>query len=58
MTYNEASDTTVYKAEDFVQNGGSHAFFLEDVLSTTAPNAPKFSISNYQMLRGHLVLDI
>ena len=28
MTYNEASDTTVYKAEDFVQNGGSHAFFL------------------------------
>ena len=38
MTYNEASDTnaTVYKAEDFVQNGGSHAFFLgEDVLSTT-----------------------
>ena len=59
MTYNEANDTTVYKAEDFVQNGGSHAFFLgEDVLSTTAPNAPKFSISNYQMLRGHLVLDI
>jgi|TARA_B100000214_G_scaffold153973_2_gene110328 hypothetical protein len=59
MTYNEASDTTVYKAEDFVQNGGSHAYFLgEDVLSTTAPNAPKFSISNYQMLRGHLVLDI
>ena len=59
MTYNEASDTTVYKAEDFVQNGGSLAFFLgEDVLSTTAPNAPKFSISNYQMLRGHLVLDI
>ena len=59
MTYNEASDTTVYKAEDFVQNGASHAFFLgEDVLSTTAPNAPKFSISNYQMLRGHLVLDI
>ena len=59
MTYNEANDTTVYKAEDFVQNGGSHAFFLgEDVLSTTAPNAPKFSISNNQMLRGHLVLDI
>ena len=59
MTYNEASDSTVYKAEDFVQIGGSHAFFLgEDVLSTTAPNAPKFSISNYQMLRGHLVLDI
>ena len=59
MTYNEASDTTVYKAEDFVQNGASHAYFLgEDVLSTTAPNAPKFSISNYQMLRGHLVLDI
>ena len=59
MTYNEASDTTVYKAEDFVQNGASHAYFLgEDVLSLTAPNAPKFSISNYQMLRGHLVLDI
>ena len=35
MTYNEANDTTVYKAEDFVQNGGSHAFFLGCLLYTS-----------------------
>ena len=54
MVYNTANDNTVYKAEDFVQNGASHAYFLgEDVLATAAPNAPKFSLSN-----GHLILDI
>ena len=54
MIYNTANDSTVYKAEDFIQNGASHAYFLgEDVLATSAPNAPKFSLSN-----GHLILDI
>ena len=54
MIYNTANDTTVYKAEDFIQNGASHAYFLgEDVLATASPNAPKFSLSN-----GHLILDI
>ncbi len=54
MVYNTANDNTVYKAEDFVQNGASHAYFLgEDVLATATPNAPKFSLSN-----GHLILDI
>ena len=54
MIYNTANDSTVYKAEDFIQNGASHAYFLgEDVLAASAPNAPKFSLSN-----GHLILDI
>ncbi len=54
MVYNEANDSTVYKAEDFVQNGASHAYFLgEDVLATASPNAPDFSLSN-----GHLILNI
>ena len=54
MIYNTANDSTVYKAEDFIQNGASHAYFLgEDVLATASPNAPKFSLSN-----GHLILDI
>ena len=47
MIYNLASDpqSTVYKADDFIQNGASHAYFLgEDVLSSVAPNAPKFSL--------------
>lgn len=55
MVYNLANETAIYKAEDFVQNGGSHAYFLgEDVLSTTAPNAPKFSINS----NGHLILEL
>ena len=59
MTYNTANDTTVYKAEDFVQNGASHAYFLgEDVLSQTFPNAPDFIISSTGDLKGHLVLNI
>ena len=67
MVYNLASDnnTVVYKAQDFIQNGASHAYFLgEDVLSTTAPNAPKFTLApntaaNFSAsLQGHLVLDI
>ena len=54
MVYNEANDSTVYKAEDFVQNGASHAYFLgEDVLATASPNAPEFSLSN-----GRLILNI
>ena len=54
MVYNEANDNTVYKAEDFVQNGASHAYFLgEDVLATASPNAPEFSLSN-----GRLILNI
>lgn len=54
MVYNEANDSTVYKAEDFVQNGASHAYFLgEDVLATASPNAPDFSLSN-----GRLILNI
>ena len=54
MVYNEANDSTVYKAEDFVQNGASHAYFLgEDVLATASPNAPDFSLSD-----GHLILNI
>lgn len=59
MTYNTANETTVYKAEDFVQNGASHAYFLgEDVLSQTFPNAPDFIIANTGDLKGHLVLNI
>ena len=67
MVYNNANDpnTTIYKAEDFIQNGVSHAYFLgEDVLSSTAPNAPKFTLANNSGanlaygLGGHLVLDI
>ena len=67
MVYNLANDpnTTVYKANDFVQNGASHAYFLgEDVLSSVAPNAPKFTLglntpANIAVgLQGHLVLDI
>ena len=67
MVYNLASDnnTVVYKAQDFIQNGASHAYFLgEDVLSTTAPNAPKFTLAPNTAanlsasLQGHLVLDI
>ena len=54
MVYNEANDSTVYKAEDFVQNGARHAYFLgEDVLATASPNAPEFSLSN-----GRLILNI
>ena len=71
MIYNLASDpqSTVYKANDFIQNGASHAYFLgEDVLSSVAPNAPKFTLvtqaaaNNPSLsqagLGGHLVLDI
>ena len=67
MIYNLASDanTVVYKANDFIQNGVSHAYFLgEDVLSSTAPNAPKFTLAPNTAanlaagLGGHLVLDI
>ncbi|OUW21672.1 MAG: hypothetical protein CBD21_00330 [bacterium TMED161] len=67
MVYNLANDanTVVYKAGDFVQNGASHAYFLgEDVLSSVAPNAPKFSLAANTTanltagLGGHLVLDI
>lgn len=67
MVYNLANDpnTTVYKANDFVQNGASHAYFLgEDVLSSVAPNAPKFTfaldtVANVAAgIGGHLVLDI
>tara|TARA_B100000212_G_scaffold149106_1_gene112077 strand:- start:3795 stop:4772 length:978 start_codon:yes stop_codon:yes gene_type:complete len=67
MVYNLANDpnTTVYKANDFVQNGASHAYFLgEDVLSSVAPNAPKFTLAINSPaniaagLQGHLVLDI
>ena len=67
MVYNLANDanTVVYKASDFVQNGASHAYFLgEDVLSSTAPNAPKFTLAINSSaniaagLQGHLVLDI
>lgn len=39
MVYNNANDpnTTIYRAEDFIQNGVSHAYFLgEDILSTTS----------------------
>ena len=54
MIYNTANDSTVYKAEDFIQNGASHAYFLgEDVLATASPNAPEFSLVN-----GHLILEI
>ena len=67
MVYNNANDpnTTIYRAEDFIQNGVSHAYFLgEDILSTTSPNAPKFTLApntgtNIAYgLGGHLVLDI
>lgn len=67
MVYNNANDpnTTIYRAEDFIQNGVSHAYFLgEDILSTTSPNAPKFtlalntSVNLAYGLGGHLVLDI
>ena len=67
MVYNLANDpnTTVYKANDFIQNGASHAYFLgEDVLSSTAPNAPKFTLAPDTVanvtagIGGHLVLDI
>jgi len=60
MTYNTANDTTVYKAEDFVQNGASHAYFLgEDVLSLSTA-APDFRIEDNLSsdLAGHLVLNI
>jgi len=67
MVYNNANDpnTTIYRAEDFIQNGVSHAYFLgEDILSTTSPNAPKFTlainnpVNRAYGLAGHLVLDI
>jgi len=67
MVYNDANDpnTTIYKSKDFIQKGVSHAYFLgEDVLSSTAPNAPKFSLASNSGanltngLGGHLVLDI
>ena len=60
MTYNTANDNTVYKAEDFVQNGASHAYFLgEDVLSLSTA-APDFRIEDNLSsdLAGHLVLNI
>tara|TARA_A100001388_G_scaffold40948_1_gene26244 strand:- start:18898 stop:19893 length:996 start_codon:yes stop_codon:yes gene_type:complete len=67
MVYNNANDpnSTIYRAEDFIQNGVSHAYFLgEDILSTTSPNAPKFTlainnpVNRAYGLAGHLVLDI
>ena len=52
--FSKCSRFQVYKAEDFIQNGASHAYFLgEDVLATASPNAPEFSLVN-----GHLILEI